>query len=393
MAYSSPVLIVDDDPIFLDVTCHVLASLGVSSVSTASDGEEAIIELESAGKPFGLIILDLNMPNQDGLAFLRAAANCQYNGHIVVSSGEDGAIIEAAQNIARMLDLNVVGSIDKPINLVDMSRVLERCEKSAISRKSPRESIDVQKVTNDRIIPYYQPQYRAKDRSLRGAEALSRIIAEDKLAVAPGEFFEKISHTPQAYHVAISTVRKVFADLCAWQFSNLDCNVAINLDASILEQDIAPALDALSKEFGISPTNVIIELTETALPKDSSRLIETVARLRMMGYGIALDDFGTGMSNFDLLRRLPITELKIDLSIIQAMEHDSISVEFFKTAVKAANSLGLTVVAEGIETETQFRAVRDQGVDVVQGFLFDKALPPAQFEERLWETSIRAEAV
>ncbi len=393
MAYSSPVLIVDDDSIFVEVASHVLSSLGVSSVSTASDGEKAISELESAGEPFGLIILDLNMPNQDGLTFLRAAANSQYIGHIVVSSGEDVAIIQAAQNIARMLDLNVVGSIEKPINMDDMSKVLERCEKSVISPKSTRARIDVQTVTNDRIIPYYQPQYRVRDLSLRGAEALSRIIAEDEIAVAPGEFFEKISHTPRAYQVAISTARKVFADLNAWHSLNLDCDVAINLDASILEQDIATAFDALSKEFGIAPTNVIIELTETALPKDSSRLIETVARLRMMGYGIALDDFGTGMSNFDLLRRLPITELKIDMSIIQAMEHDSISVEFFKTAVKAASSLGLTIVAEGIETEAQFLSVRDQGVDVVQGFLFDKALPRVQFEKRLYETLTRAEAV
>lgn len=393
MAYSSPVLIVDDDPIFTEIARDVMASLGVSSVSTASDGEEAISELESAGKPFGLIILDLNMPNQDGLAFLRAAANCQYNGHIVVSSGEDDAIIEAAQNIARMLDLNVVGSVKKPIDLAEMSKVLKRCEEASTSLHPPRGSMDVQSVTNDKIVPYYQPQYRAKDQSLRGAEALSRIITEDGLAVAPGEFFGKISHTPRAYQVAISTVRKVFADLSAWQFSNLACDVAINLDASILEQDIAPAFDALSKEFGISPANVIIELTETALPKDSIRLIETIARLRMMGYGIALDDFGTGTSNFDLLQRLPITELKIDMSIIQAMENNSISAEFFKTAMKAAGSLDLTTVAEGIETEAQFRTVRDQGVDVVQGYLFDKAMPPAQFEERMWETFTPAEAV
>lgn len=393
MACSSPILIIDDDPIYIEVAREVMTTLGFSPVLTARNGEEAIIELESADKPFELIILDLNMPKIDGLAFLRAASVSRYGGRIVVSSGEDSAIVEAAKNLARMLDLNVIGSIAKPINPVEISRVLKRCKKAVTSHSASRTRIDAKSVTSDRIIPYYQPQYRAKDLSICGAEALCRIIAQDGAVVPPGGYFEEISHTPQASRIAISVARKVFADIRAWQLSNLDCDVAINLDASILEQDIAPAFDALAKEFGISPANVTIELTEIALPKDSSRLIETVARLRMMGYGIALDDFGTGSSNFDLLRRLPITKLKIDMSIIQAMEHDPISVEFFNTAVKVARGLGLTTIAEGVETEAQLQTVRDQGVDVVQGYLFDKALPRLQFEERLWDTLGRAEAV
>lgn len=393
MAYSSPVLVVDDDPIYLEVATAAITSLGISSVTTACDGEEAVLKLKGATSPFGLVFLDLNMPIMDGMAFLRAVSELKFDGFIVISSGESNAVVKTAQKLGCMLGLKLVGPIRKPINLVDMAKVLEQCVVADNQWRSGQKAFDLNSVTNDMITPYYQPQYFASDGRLRGAEVLARIITPDGSVIAPNRFFDHISHTPQAYEVAISTARRVFADLSTWQFARHHCQVAINLDASVLEKDIALELKALCDEFGVAPASVSVELTETALPSDITKLTETICRLRMFGFGLSLDDFGTGTSNFDLLQTLPFTELKIDMSIIQSMVDDPVALDFFKMIVRAADSLSLNSVAEGVETEDQFAIVRDHDVDVVQGYLFAKALPATEFEEQLWEITPQTEAV
>ena len=238
------------------------------------------------------------------------------------------------------------------------------------------------------LIPYYQPQYRTSDRTLCGAEALTRIDLGNGRHMAPAGFFEEISYTRRASVAALSVIRKVFGDVSGWHARGFKTDISINLDASVLENgEIVPALLKLTEDFNVPPESIVLELTETALPKDMSRLLETLTRLGMAGFGLSLDDYGTGGSNFEILRLCPFTELKIDLSIVQAMEHDPLSLQFVETTAGFAKNLGLRLVAEGVETEAQLDAVQAHGVDVVQGFLFGRAVPKGTFEEILAETA------
>ena len=380
MPFKEPVLVVDDDYVFSTVATNVLNALGVENVLTAHDGEEGIEAVRKAEEPIGLIILDLNMPKLDGLAFMRAISLTGFAGQIIVSSGESGKIVQTAQNMGRMLGIDILGALKKPIDMAEMSAMLERRSKLAAETKSAEKRDEITQVTDDMLVPFYQPQYRTRDRSLSGAESLSRIDLGNGRFMAPMGFFEDISHSRRASVVALSVIKTVFTDICRWKARGLTPDISINLDASVLEDgEVVSALLTLTEDFGISPESLVLELTETALPKDMSRLLETLARLGMAGFGLSLDDYGTGGSNFEMLRLCPFTELKIDMSIIQAMEHDPLSRQFVETTVKFAKSLDLRLVAEGIETEEQFEAVRAQGIDTVQGYLFSKALPQDEF--------------
>lgn len=387
MPNSEPVLVVDDDLVFSTVATSVLQALGVETVLTAHDGEEGIEAVRKAERPIGLIILDLNMPKLDGLAFMRAISLTGFTGQIIVSSGESGKIVQTAQNMGRMLGIDILGALKKPIDMAEMSEMLERRSKLAADKESAGKQNEVTHVTDDMLVPFYQPQYRTKDRGLSGAESLTRIDLGNGRFMAPMGFFEDISHSRRASVVALSVIKTVFTDVCRWRAQGLTPDIAINLDASVLEDgEVVTALLTLTEDFDISPDSLVLELTETALPKDMSRLLETLARLGMAGFGLSLDDYGTGGSNFEMLRLCPFTELKIDMSIIQAMEHDPLSRQFVETTVQFARSLDLRLVAEGIETESQFEAVRAMGIDTVQGYLFSKALPPEEFARLLGES-------
>ena len=160
--------------------------------------------------------------------------------------------------------------------------------------------------------------------------------------------------------------------------------ISVNVPATVAEEEGFPSgFAALVRAKGISPSQITIELTESALPSDPSRLVEVLTRLRMAGFGLALDDFGTGMANFDMLRMLPFNELKIDRSLAQAAEIDPLSCGVIETCATITRELGMTLVAEGVETEAQELTLKRLGVSVFQGFLFGKGMPASAFSALL----------
>ncbi len=390
--YNEPVLVVDDDPIFCTVAAEALKARGVEPVYMAANGEEGLEIVSRPDQPPGLIILDLNMPKLDGLAFMRELAARGFAGQVLIMSGEEGGILKSAMNLGKMLDANVVGALKKPIDDAQLDAVLARCaEINSMENAAnhPDESSDAVELM---LVPFYQPQFHISDKTLSGAEALTRIKLSDGQFAPPHGYFERISHTDRARTAAITTVRKVFADISEWQFDGFDCDFAVNMDASVVEEPgVVEEICDLAEEFAIATSTVAIELTETALPKQMNRLLESLTRLRLAGFRLSIDDYGTGGANFDMLRLCPFTELKIDMSIVQSMEFDPISRHFFDTTVELANNIGLKTVAEGIETEDQLRMVEDRGVDIGQGYLFGRAEPKSVFSGMLAKyESVRA---
>ena len=141
MAFSEPVLVVDDDLVFAAVATSILQALGVKTVVTAHDGQAGVQALHDAKDPIGLIILDLNMPKLDGLAFMRAISMTGFSGHIVVSSGESGKIVQSAQNMGRMLGMNVLGALKKNLSSWTKSPSCWSVWKNQLTRPGTKETM------------------------------------------------------------------------------------------------------------------------------------------------------------------------------------------------------------------------------------------------------------
>jgi EAL domain-containing protein (putative c-di-GMP-specific phosphodiesterase class I)/ActR/RegA family two-component response regulator len=371
-------LLVDDDPVFLAVAETVLQSLGHNVAATATDGERGVGALTQARSPVDMIILDLNMPNLDGLAFMRSAAKSGFAGQIIISSGESEAVIRSAQRMGEMLGVRICGALKKPIQRDALAELLEQCRRRPLvlsSDVTPPLVPDLGAVSEGSIVPYYQPQYLVETRSVAGLEALVRIEMPDGQVHGPGHLFGQIHDHDELVRVSLSIARKVLADMARWRVGGPDCRVSINMDAGVLEEPhVVPALIEMVRESGVPASLVCVELTETRLPSDMTRLIEVLARLRMAGFELSLDDYGTGSSNYELLRLCPFTELKIDASIIRSAAREPYSKRFLDTAVAMAKDLGLAVIAEGVETVAQLELCSKAGISIIQGFLFARAL-------------------
>ena len=139
-------------------------------------------------------------------------------------------------------------------------------------------------------------------------------------------------------------------------------------------------MEGILKEFGISGSDMLLEVTESAYTQDSRQIIETVEKLRALGFHVEMDDFGTGYSSLNMISELPIDALKLDMSFIRDAFREGGNTHMLEVIIGIADYLEVPVIAEGVETEEQLDALRTLGCDIVQGYFFSKPVPAAEFE-------------
>lgn len=223
----------------------------------------------------------------------------------------------------------------------------------------------------------YQPKFEAGSRRLAGFEALVRWLRPGRGRVSPADFIPAAERTGQIVPLGALILRQAAQQLRAWQQQGLAVlPVAVNVSPLQFEDaGFADWLLALVRAHGLDPTLLEVEITETAAMTHMDRVLPQLARLREAGVGVAFDDFGTGQSSLTLLRRLPITTLKLDRSMIDPLPEASAGA-VVRAACVLAQALGLAIVAEGVETEVQAAAVEALGCTHLQGWLLARPLPP-----------------
>ncbi len=238
-------------------------------------------------------------------------------------------------------------------------------------------------VENNDLELHFQPQMNLSTGLIYGVEALLR-WQDDELGQVSPEVFIPIA---EEYGLIIPISEWVIDKAChqAREWQDLYCEpiiMSINISAvhfnrHNLESVIAKSL----KETGLDPKYLELELTETSILQDPDLAARTLIAFKQMGLQISLDDFGTGYSSLSYLVKLPIDKIKIDKSFIQTMKADSSSASIVSAIISMAHSLGLTVIAEGVETEKHMQLLRKMHCDMVQGFYIAHPLPASEFEE------------
>ncbi len=166
---------------------------------------------------------------------------------------------------------------------------------------------------------------------------------------------------------------------------NIPC-VSVNLSPlNFRNVTLAARLKDILAEYALPPDSLMLEITEGTFMQDGAAALETMHAIRALGVGLSVDDFGTGYSSLSRLAHLPIRELKIDRSFMRDIERDPGALAVATAVVRVGQGLGMTVVAEGVETEGQRKMLAELGCDVVQGFLYAPALAPVAFERWLIE--------
>jgi EAL domain-containing protein (putative c-di-GMP-specific phosphodiesterase class I) len=228
---------------------------------------------------------------------------------------------------------------------------------------------------------HYQPKYAVRSGRIAGAEALVRWDLPNRGLVLPAHFIPLAEETNLILQIGDWVLNRVCADYRDWQRSvPSPCRVSVNLSLRQLQQQ--KFLEGVRNAFrthGISPTCFELEITETTLMEDTDRTIRILDALYGMGLHLAIDDFGTGYSSLSALQQFPISTLKIDQSFVRDVSIDRDNAAIVKTIIQMAHSLGLEVVAEGVESQDQLAFLKSQRCDYAQGHLFGDPMTSDEF--------------
>lgn len=232
---------------------------------------------------------------------------------------------------------------------------------------------------------HYQPVFRLSDGVLVGAEALLRWQHPVHGMIPPAVFIDVAEQSGLIEVLGRHVLSRACGDAQRWRHENGDEPfVSVNISARQLRSgDLAEVVAATLKESGLAPSRLHIELTETAVLGDEVQASALLARLRSLGVKIWLDDFGTGFSGLSHLRRVPVDGVKIDRSFVADVLRDPDDLALTSAIIAMAHSLGITVVAEGVENEGQFAVLRERHCDLAQGFWLGRPMPVQDLVRRL----------
>jgi diguanylate cyclase (GGDEF)-like protein len=228
-------------------------------------------------------------------------------------------------------------------------------------------------IDHDALSLVYQPKVDMATRSVKSLEALVRWSHPQLGAVSPGEFVPLAERTGGSRALTNWVLRAAVRQLGEWRRTGLELELAINLSApDILDPDLSDAILKLLREERLDPTALILEITESAVMRDARAAARNMQLLRIAGVRFSMDDFGTGHSSLSQLSVLPLDELKIDRSFIS--QADSSAVTIVTSTIELGHSLGLKVVAEGVEAAASWNLLRRLGCDFAQGYLISPPL-------------------
>ena len=379
------ILVLDDEPFMRKLLVRMLANLGHETVSSCDSGQAALALLDAPLQPPDLILLDINMPQMDGIEFVRHLVEHHYLGALILVSGEDERVLQSIEKLVQAHNITVLGYLNKPVlperlaALIN-SRIPNFPRAIKADRKVYGEADLRAAIAHGDLVNYYQPKVSLATGAVVGAETLVRWLHTTDGLVMPDQF---VGLAEQYGLIDTLTHRVLVAALPQarqWQDANLSLRVAVNLSMdNLLSLSFFDEVVNLTAQAGVRPEGLVLEVTESRLMQDQRVSLEILTRLRLKRFKLSIDDFGTGNSSLTQLRNIPFDELKIDQSFVHGAWANGTQRAMFDASLGLARQLGMETVAEGVEDQVDWNFVRQQGCDVAQGYFIARPMPAEQF--------------
>jgi diguanylate cyclase (GGDEF)-like protein len=231
-------------------------------------------------------------------------------------------------------------------------------------------------IESDELVVHYQPKASLESGRIVGVEALVRWQHPERGLIAPSEFIPLAERTGLIKPLTRHVLACALAQCAAWKAAGLDLHVAVNMTIpDLLDLELPDRIEALLAETGVRPDQLELEITETTILADPFRVRQVLTRLNEMGLRLAIDDFGTGYSSLAYLKRLPVQTIKIDRSFVSGMCDDPSDATIVRSTIDLGRNLGLTIVAEGVESQEIWESLQGLGCSLAQGFLIGRPSP------------------
>jgi len=384
------VLVIDDDKVQLEMAEKILSSFEIQHIIKANNGLKGLEALENEPK-ISIILLDIMMPEMDGAKFLHHLSQLNKSVRIILVSGIDINALKSIANSGCAQGLNIVGILRKPLlpetlkpKLFKNNRKKHYCDRLENSFLDMQELINA--LSSNEIFPWYQPKVDIKSFRVVGVEALARWVMPDGAMISPSVFIPEIEKAGLSDMLFFSILEKVLKDMQKWKASGRPIRTSVNITIDCTFNPSLPnKIYSLLKAYKIDPTELIFEITESRILSNKSGVVQNLQKITDMGIVLSIDDFGTGYSSLSQVASLPCGELKIDGSFVRQSGDGKKSDAILQSTITLGRSLGLDLVAEGVETHEQLDNLENMGVDIVQGYLIAKPMESMVFEQWLFD--------
>ena len=380
------VMVVEDHGFQRRIAVRLLAELGVKRILEGADGLHALEILRQQPVPPDVVLVDLDMPAMDGIECISHIAHEHLARSVVVVSALDPALLNTVQTMARAYGLRVLGSVEKPLTRDKLETTLSRFDDhagedpdDAVMDFSVQDLADA--LANGEIVPWFQPQVEFANGKVIGAEALARWERPDGSVVRPYQFVPIMEREGLINALTDCMLEQACRWKQRWDHGGTRIKISVNVSAvALADASAADRYQSILEGHDIRPEEMILEITESMVMSDAARGLGLLARLRLKGFGLSIDDFGTGYSSLAQLSQIPFTELKIDQGFVFDAHAQPRKRAVVEASLGLARKLGLTTVAEGVESIEDWQMLAELGCDIAQGYLIGRPVPGSELQ-------------
>ena len=380
-------LIVEDHGFQRWTLGHYLEQLGAKVIFNAGDGQTALEIYKSVEPPVDIVITDLNMPGMDGIQFIHHVADFGMPVGLILVTAQE-SVLASVEAMARAYGVNLLAAIKKPVTARTLEAAISRYEPAAsranAAKPAARPDFSLEQIVAGieagEFEPFFQPQLALSNRGIRSAEVLPRWRHPSLGIVGAEAFLPTLETSWQIDQLTTVMLRKALPACKAWRVAGVEAAVSVNVSLpSLTDVTLVDRLLETVREAAVDPGHVVFEVTETAAVSDLGKVLENLSRFRMYGFGLSIDDYGSGHSPLEKLARIPVTELKVDQSLVRNAPKKEARRAMLESALEMAKALRSTAIANGVENSEEIVMLREVGYDIVQGSFIAEPMKASDF--------------
>jgi len=369
---SNRLLVIDDDDKMCDLVVSVASELGFET-----DKATTFKAFKTLCREFHphVIVMDLSMPEGDGIELLRFLSAERNQASIILMSGVDQKVLHTARRLGAEQGLNMIGALSKPFQVEELEGLLT-------AQLPPDDEIGTDELTealqSDQIEVHYQPKVHVgggAEYAIRDVEALVRWRHPERGLLMPDNILPVAEQGNLMLPLTLAVASKAFRQTAIWREKGLDLSVAINIAPTLLNNlELPDVIAELTRECGMQASHVMLEVTESGVMEDTVLAMDILTRFRLKGFQLSIDDYGTGFSSLAQLYKMPFSELKIDQSFIRDVTKSKDARVIVDTTIGMAKGLGLPVCAEGVENQEIFDFLVSHKCEKLQGYFISRPI-------------------
>ena len=374
------VLVVEDHDFQRRMAVRILRGLGVGTLADAANGVAALDLLADLPAP-DVILCDIDMPEMDGVQFIRHVAQRGLAGAVIIASGLDSKVLGAVTAIGEAHGLQVLGAVEKPLNARRLGELLEsyhRQPAAPVTGPAPVDAVELKEALADgRLTTRFEPRVDLSGCEVSAVVAVAGWPHPSLGWIHQSAFVGLLEREAAVTALTEATLAGACAEVWTLEHGGLQPRIGVEVsEASLADPDLADRFLEIVAAHGAEPDRFTCEVSEHSLAKASIRL-DVLTRLRVKGFGLALGRFGSRHLPIDRLASYPFTEVKVDGSLVSGASGDRRRVAQLETALEAARTFGVPVVATGCDGEADFDLLVDLECRFAEGTFIGPAMAAA----------------